>query len=278
MYEAEKTQRFYDAYAGLEWSRLEATAYGRLQAIIHTDVIERYVRRGDRVLDVGCGPGRFAVEIARLGGRTTLVDISGRQLALARETMRSANVLESVDGFVQADVARLAILPSASFDVVVCFGGALSYVCEERQVAADELARVTRPGGTLLVSVMSRYGAAANIVRRPFAGILKEPERWHLWDIVRTGDLPPFPSQLADLLHPAMHMYTAAELAALFGQCDILELAGSNVSTYEGAPQFEELAADDDAWAAAVRLERELCRAPGLVESGSHMIIAARKR
>lgn len=165
----------------------------------------------------------------------------------------------------------------ASFDVVVCFGGALSYVCEERRVAADELVRVTRPGGTLLVSVMSRYGAAANIVRRPFAGILRDPERWHLWEAVRTGDLPPVPSRVAEF-HPAMHLYTAAELAALFDACDILELAGSNVSTYEGAAQFEELAADEDTWAAAVRLERELCRAPGFVESGSHMIIAAGKR
>lgn len=207
-----------------------------------------------------------------------LLDISGRQLSLAREAMRSANVLESVDGFVQADVTNLSMFPDAYFDVVVCYGGALSYVCEARRQAADELVRVVRPGGTLLVSVMSRLGTSANVVRRPFMPILKDPEHWHLWPVVRDGDLPPFPSQLTEMLHPAMHLYTAAELTGLLETCDTLEVAGSNVSTYEGSTAFEELAADEEAWATAVDLERELCRAPGLVDSGSHIIIAARRR
>ena len=43
-YDADYTKRFYNAYGRHEWDRLEVTAYGRLQAIIHTDFIERYVR------------------------------------------------------------------------------------------------------------------------------------------------------------------------------------------------------------------------------------------
>ena len=35
------TARFYDIYGDLEWERLEATPYGRLQATIHADFIER---------------------------------------------------------------------------------------------------------------------------------------------------------------------------------------------------------------------------------------------
>jgi len=68
MYNPVYTQAFYDAYGTREWSRLEATAYGRLQAIIHTDFIERFLQPGDRVLDAGCGPGRFAIPISRAVG------------------------------------------------------------------------------------------------------------------------------------------------------------------------------------------------------------------
>ena len=46
-YHPDYTRSFYDAYGELEWSRLEASAYGRLQAIIHTDFIQRYVDEGD---------------------------------------------------------------------------------------------------------------------------------------------------------------------------------------------------------------------------------------
>lgn len=276
MYEAEKTQRFYDAYGGLEWSRLEESAYGRLQAVIHTDFLEQYVRRGDRVLDVGCGPGRFSMEMARLGAAITALDISRGQLQLAREKLDEARHMDKVGGLVQADAAHLPV--GQQFDVVVGYGGALSYVCEQRQAAADELVRVTRPGGTLLVSVMSRFGAVANIVRRPALPVLNDPDEWHLWPLARDGGLPPFPSRLKGIMHPAMHLYMASELQTLFEGCDTLELAGSNVSTYEGSSTFEEVAADGDAWATVVEVERELCRQPGLVDTGSHIIMAARKR
>ena len=42
MYDPRYTRAFYDAYSVAEWSRLEATAYGRLQAIIHTDFMAKH--------------------------------------------------------------------------------------------------------------------------------------------------------------------------------------------------------------------------------------------
>lgn len=278
MYDAGKTQEFYDAYAGFEWARLGETAYGRLQAIIHADVLERHVQSGDRVLDVGCGPGRFSMTMARQGATPTLLDISRGQLQIAGEKLAEADLTRQTDGLVQADVSKLPVGPDQQFDVVVAFGGALSYVCEQRRAAALELMRVTRPGGILLVSVMSRLGTVQNIVRRPALPVLKDPDAWHLWSVLRDGALPPFPSRIEGMQHPAMHLFTAAELQETFAGCDILEMAGSNVSTYEGSTTFEELAEDEAVWNTAVELERELCRESGLVDTGSHIIMAARKR
>jgi SAM-dependent methyltransferase len=169
------------------------------------------------------------------------------------------------------------MLRDGYFDVVLCYGGALSYAAEQRSIAADELMRLTRPGGILLVSVMSRYGAAVNNVRRSIIPILQDAEGWHLWTVVTSGDLPPFPSRILGMQHPAMHLYTAEELRHLFAPCEVLSVAGSNVSTYEGSQSFEEVVADERAWETAVELERRLCRQPGLVDSGSHIILAARK-
>jgi SAM-dependent methyltransferase len=276
MYDPARTRSFYDTYAGYEWERLES-AYGRLQAIVHTDFIEQYVRAGQPVLDVGCGPGRFSIAMAKLGARVTLVDISRRQLELARERLTEAGLLGQLDALMDGDVSHLGMLPDAHFDVVVCYGGALSYVGERRDEAASELMRVTRRGGVLLVSVMSLYGTATNVVRRPTLPILQEPEGWYLWQVVSSGDLPPFPSRVPGLQHPAMHLYTAVELRDLFAQCDVLAVAGSNVTAYEGSPAIEQIASDPAAWETVVRLERELCRAPGLVDTGSHIILAARR-
>lgn len=80
MYDSKYTESFNDAYAGLEWSRLESTAYGRLQAMIHNDFLKRYIKNGARVLDAGSGPGRFSITVAQLGAKVTVLDISSQQV------------------------------------------------------------------------------------------------------------------------------------------------------------------------------------------------------
>lgn len=268
---------FYDAYGLAEWDRLERTAYGRLQAVIHADFLRRYVQRGMVVLDAGAGPGRFSIELARLGARVTVLDLSPGQLAIAREKIAASGELAAVERFVEATILDLSTFAAHAFDVVVCYGGALSYVRDRRDDAAKELIRVLKPGGVLLTSVMSRYGAAASVVCRGETAVLGAPASASLWDALATGDLPPFPSRRTGLMHPAMHLYAASELCTLFAPyADVLEVAGSNVSTFEGNARFEEVAGDPRIWETAVEVERRLARQPGLVDAGSHIILAAR--
>ena len=276
-YDADKTRNFYDAYGGIEWDRLETTAYGRLKAIIHADFIGRYVKSGDRVMDAGSGPGRFSIIAAERGARITVLDLSAEQLRIAREKIGQAGLIESVEDFVHGDITDLSAFPDAHFDAAVCYGGALSYVCERRHEAAAELVRVVRPGGVVLVSVMSRYGASLNLVRRPSTPILKDAESWNVWGVVGDGDLDGFPSTQVGMLHPPMHLFTGEELREFLPRCDVLEIAGSNVTTFEGSTALEEVSEDSRAWSTAVRLERELNGRPGLVDTGSHIIMAARR-
>jgi len=102
---------------------LEARAYSRLQAIIHTDFIQRYISPGDKVLDAGSGPSRFAIEIARIGAIVTILDISDQQLELAKLKLSDAKLLSAVDNFIKVDIVDLSIFPDNHFDSVICFGG-----------------------------------------------------------------------------------------------------------------------------------------------------------
>ena len=278
IYDAGYAGKFYDAYGMLEWDRLESTPYGRLQAIIHSEFIERYVRRGDRVLDAGCGPGRFTAVSAQLGATVTALDLSERQIDLAREKIGEAHLLERIDAFVQADISDLSMFPDSHFDAVICYGGALSYVCEQRHQAASELVRVVRPGGVLLVSVMSRYGNIVNLVRRPTLTVLKDPKEWNVWQVADVGDNPGFPSPRVNMQHPPMHLFTSEELRNLLPDCSVLELAGSNVTTFEGSATVNDVFDDAQAWFTAISLERLMNTKDGLTDSGSHIIMAARRR
>jgi ubiquinone/menaquinone biosynthesis C-methylase UbiE len=275
-YEGAGTADFYDAYGEREWLRLEAKAYGRLQAVIHRDFLREYVRPGQRVLDAGCGPGRFTMELVRLGARPVALDTSAIQLRMARDRCHEAGVEDQVE-FLEGDIVDLTAFDDGSFDAVVCFGGPLSYVFDQRQMAAGELVRVTRPGGFLLVSAMSRFGATCNVVRRATLEILRDPVAGHVEAVLGHGDLSGMTSRVSGRQHPPMHLYTSDELAELFQPCEVLAVAGSNVTAVEGDPLLEDVAADAAAWSTTVEIERRLCRQPGLVDTGSHLIVVARR-
>jgi ubiquinone/menaquinone biosynthesis C-methylase UbiE len=142
---------YFDTLASREWDRLEATLHGRVKYAIHRRYLDEYIRPGMTVLDAGCGPGRFAIDATRAGARVTLLDISPVQLDLARARLAEAGC--DAGGFHEGDVRALPFA-SASFDAVIAYGGAISYSYDHHGAAISELARVCRPGGVLLLSVM----------------------------------------------------------------------------------------------------------------------------
>lgn len=277
MYDADYIRRFYDAYGVSEWLRFEDSAYGRLQATIHSEFLSRHIRENQRVLDVGCGPGRFSILMAEQGAQVALLDISAGQLMLARENLAKAGKLGHVLDFVEDDITNLSKRIEPTFDVVVCFGGVLAYAYDRKQAAVDVLIRLCNPGGLILVSVPSRFGVAATVVRRAAKDVLDRPEEMHLWGMVNEGDLPGWRSKRIDFDHPPMHLYSTEELGQIFKSCDILEMVGCPVTAFEGQDSPDDLASDPMRWAHLLELERRLGRVPGLVDSGTYMLAAFRR-
>jgi SAM-dependent methyltransferase len=101
-----------------------------------------------RVLDVGCGVGTTAIEIAkRFGATVTAVDIAPVMLERARRNVVDADAGERVT-VVEGDILALD-LPDESFDVVIAEAVTMFV---DRARAAAELVRVTRPGGRVLAT------------------------------------------------------------------------------------------------------------------------------
>ena len=59
---------FFDDYADCEWERLGRDAASRVNFLVHRHHLRQWVKSGDDVLDAGAGPGRFTIELARIGG------------------------------------------------------------------------------------------------------------------------------------------------------------------------------------------------------------------
>jgi 2-polyprenyl-3-methyl-5-hydroxy-6-metoxy-1,4-benzoquinol methylase len=104
--------------------------------------------RGKRILDLGCGEGGYARELARRGAHVTGIDGSQRLVEIAQERMRGAELQVR---FMHANASDLHNIENGSFDVVVA---AMSLMdIENYESAIGEVCRVLGSGGELLMSV-----------------------------------------------------------------------------------------------------------------------------
>lgn len=104
--------------------------------------------RGRRILDLGCGEGGYARELAKRGAKVTGVDGSARLIEIARRRTTDPGVAVE---YLCANAADLAPLPAASSDDALA---AMSLMdVEDYEGAIREIARVLVPGGRLLMSI-----------------------------------------------------------------------------------------------------------------------------
>lgn len=102
-----------------------------------------------RVLDLACGQGRLARELARRGGRVVGIDISSAQLdkALEAETEAPAGIT-----YLNVDATSSQALDGETFDAVVCNHGLADI--DDLDGTLATVARVLRPGGRFVFSLL----------------------------------------------------------------------------------------------------------------------------
>ncbi len=129
----------------------QAVPFSNAPAMSDAQAIERFVELsragpGLHSLDVACGPGLLVLAFARHVRLAAGVDVTPAMLDRARELQRSRGV-QNVDWHL-GDAERLPF-DDASFDIVTC---RFAFHHFERPGAVlREMARVTRPGGCVLV-------------------------------------------------------------------------------------------------------------------------------
>ena len=111
-----------------------------------SDVIHDYVRKGDVMLDAGCGSGRVF--------QYAFDDVQRPRLIAGVDLTEEPRVNRNVDAAARADLARLPFR-DATFDIAIS-----SHVAEhltQPEAVFGELSRVLKPGGRLLILTPNRW-------------------------------------------------------------------------------------------------------------------------
>lgn len=113
----------FDAAVENEWNRMVRDLPARVSFEIHRRLLERHVRPGDRVLEIGAGPGRFTLALAEIGARVVVTDLSAAQLEANRRHVEEADAVAAVEAWKLVDVRDMSVFVDDEFDAVIAFGG-----------------------------------------------------------------------------------------------------------------------------------------------------------
>jgi SAM-dependent methyltransferase len=147
-------EQFYDAAAEREWERLERHP---IEFALTRRALADYLPPPPaRVLDVGGGPGRYAIALAQRGYVVTLLDQSRACLALADRQSAAAEV--TLAGSIHGDARDLGRFVDGEFDAVLLLGPLYHLLTPaDRRRALAEARRVLRPDGVLVAAFLTRY-------------------------------------------------------------------------------------------------------------------------
>lgn len=220
------------------------------------DALSPVVSDGHDVLDIGGGTGGFAVRVAELGARVTVVDPSPDALAALDRRARELDVEVTAQ---QGDLSTLLDAVGAdSADVVLCHG--VLEVVDDPRAALATLRAVLRPGGTLSLLVAQRHAA---VVSRAMAG--------HFGQALALLDAGPDERD-----GRAGHRFTADELIGLVAD------AGFDVEAVHGVRVFADLVPgslvdlEPGATSALVDLERAVSGRPEYLPLAAQLHLLAR--
>lgn len=272
---SQDVKAFYDDYGIREWHRLDENAYAKLNFLLHMHFIKAHLKPEMRVLDAGCGTGRFSIEFAKLGCQVTLLDISEEQLRIAKEKLDEAGIINNIEGIHTHNLSDSMPFEDETFDVVVCYGAPLSYILENRDAVIRQFARVLKPNGKVFISVNNKWGIFKMLIGRQMTEFFNNPDYWYISEVMDTGDLP----KHEKVSHPARHLFEASELKTLLNENGFMtqKLGGSPCLCCGNQVNLEEMSKDEAALKTIIGIELEAYTKDSMVDNGEFLLAMGEK-
>lgn len=275
-YNPEIPRSRYDNYGDREWTRLEKDGHGELLYQVHLDILKRYIKQTDKVLEIGAGSGRYTKDIVAMCTELTVADISSHQIEFNKSKMRELSLIDKIKAYHVLDVIDMSIFEDSSFDCVVCIGGVINYLLDKEKDGIQEMLRVLKPDGILIVGAMSFIGASLYYLE----GIRYEKNQFGIeatrW-IFNTGvqDEEHYPVESKHYVH----MMRSSEMDALFASfpVSVQERSSAGLFTQAGDSALENARNDKEFWELIVEKEIEFTKLPGTLDCGMNIIYVVQK-
>lgn len=252
---------YYGSYD--EDSRLRSR-HGMVEYLTTMRYIDKYLRPGVRILEIGAGTGRYSHALAQRGFTVDAVELVQHNIDIFREKTKPG---ENVT-ICQGNAMDLNMLESESYDITLLLGPMYHlFTLEDQHKALSEAIRVTKQGGVIFAAYC---GNEATMIQYCFQrGMLREKRYQELVDPV-TFKASSDPAELFQL-------YRKEDIDALMADFPVTRLhyVGTDMATNYMRKEVD--AMDDDFFALYLRYHYVICERPDLVGASHHLLDIFRK-
>lgn len=162
-------RQFYNQNALEEWQRLERH---RMERVITLKALDQFLPEKSRIIDIGGGPGRYAIALAQRGHKVALLDLSEGNIALAQQKVREAGV--ELERCQQADALDLSKYERDAYDAALLLGPLYHLPqAKDRDRAVGEAMARLKPGGLLFAAFITLMAPLIDILKNAPEEILE---------------------------------------------------------------------------------------------------------
>lgn len=161
----------YDSDPLMEWERTDERT---IEYIITTRMFERYIKPGEKVLDIGGGPGRYSVWLASKGCDVTLFDLSDKNVEFANGKAKELGLkIKTICG----NALNENLYPDEEFDHILVMGPMYHlFRDEDRRKVIDNALKHLKPKGKIYIAFINLFAGILYYLDADKLGFKRELE------------------------------------------------------------------------------------------------------
>ena len=255
--ESERVNRTYDIFN--EDVRLNRSKAARVEFLTTVRYIEKYLKKGDKILDIGAGAGEYSLHFARNGYEVSALELADANITAFKKKLTPEDKIDLVQG----NALDLSRYSDKSFDIVLLFGPLYHLKNDaDKQKCIKEAKRVCKDDGKIFFAFISNdfvflteFGYDVNY----FSNGDYDKETFKLNDF-------PF----------VFHTVDAARKILADGDVSVLHEVASDGASELLASKINEM--NDENYAQYLRYHFYICEKPELLGMTNHLLFVGEKK
>lgn len=143
-------EKYYNNYD--EDSRLIRDKAHSIEYITTTKYIEKYLKKGDRIIEVGAGTGRYSINYAQKGYQVDSVELISKNLEILKSKITKDMKINAIKG----NCMDLSVYEDDTFDITLVLGP-MYHLYDKKDIdkALKEVVRITKKGGKIFIAYIT---------------------------------------------------------------------------------------------------------------------------